>query len=165
MSTFGFLESERLLGKVVLLQNSIDPDVDCPLPALSRLQVEGLFANQILPYLPRKLCPSTVGLLNVMMVNGGLTAPQSPARLGGRAIDPSLVCVVSQFGVDDKPTVFRGSHFINVRSLMVCVRTLGLILLQSENPPPCNEHYLMKCSKGVRIDIIHKYPVRKHDYS
>lgn len=121
MSTFGFLESERLLGKVVLLQNSIDPDVDCPLPALSRLQVEGLFANQILPYLPRKLCPSTVGLLNVMMVNGGLTAPQSPARLGGRAIDPSLP-------------------------------------LHKQNPPPCNEHYLMKCSKGPAVcKYSHEY--------
>ncbi|TFK76052.1 hypothetical protein BDN72DRAFT_867759 [Pluteus cervinus] len=102
LSTFGSLESEQLLGKVVLLQSPSDAESESPLPVIPRLTVERLFMSQPLPYLPRRVSPMAVCPPNLVM---------SPSRLGGRVIDPSLP-------------------------------------LHKQNPPPCNEHYLMTCSKG-----------------
>lgn len=31
-----------------------------------------------------------------------------------------------------------------------------------ENPPPCNEFYLMTCSKGVRFTMVSKFPSTDH---
>lgn len=44
--------------------------------------------------------------------------------------------------------------------------TAGSVLILCifiENPPPCNEFYLMTCSKGVRISVGHKLSVHDAD--
>jgi len=122
MSMFSTLEKEQLLGKIVMLRSSNDLDVDSRLPSLPRLNVDGLFMTEK----PTgrgftKLSPLTVGSFSTVTTNGGLISPQSPARAGGRMIDP-------------------------------------LLPLHRQNPPPCNEHYLMSCSKGAAVC---KY---SHDY-
>ncbi|RDB22628.1 hypothetical protein Hypma_010354 [Hypsizygus marmoreus] len=121
MSTFSALENEQLLGKIVMLHSSNDLDIDSRLPSLPRLNVDGLFMMEKLPRVFTKLSPLTVGSFSTVTTNGGLISPQSPARAGGRLIDPSLP-------------------------------------LHRQNPPPCNEHYLMTCSKGAGVC---KY---SHDY-
>ncbi|GLB33666.1 hypothetical protein LshimejAT787_0105500 [Lyophyllum shimeji] len=108
MSMFSSLEKEQLLGKIVMLRSSSDLEVDSRLPSLPRLIVDGLFMTEK---------PS-----GRVTTNGGLLSPQSPARGGGRLIDPCLP-------------------------------------LHRQNPPPCNEHYLMTCSKGAAVC---KY---SHDYT
>ncbi|KAF8076246.1 hypothetical protein FPV67DRAFT_1573359 [Lyophyllum atratum] len=122
MSMFSTLEKEQLLGKIVMLRSSSELDVDARLPSLPRLNVDRLFMTDR----PSgrgftKLTPLTVGSFSTVTTNGGLISPQSPARAGGRMIDPSLP-------------------------------------LHRQNPPPCNEHYLMSCSKGAAVC---KY---SHDY-
>ncbi|KAG6878107.1 hypothetical protein C0993_012111 [Termitomyces sp. T159_Od127] len=91
MSTFDALEKEQLLGKIVILRSSNELDLDSRLPCLPRLAVEGLFmtekpSGRSFP----KLTPLTVGSFSNVTTNGGLISPQSPARAGGRMVDPSL---------------------------------------------------------------------------
>ncbi|KAJ6539205.1 hypothetical protein B0H19DRAFT_1177691 [Mycena capillaripes] len=116
ISTFDSLESEQLLGKLVMMNASTDADsgsMSIPLPSL---KLERLFMNQ---KLQQKPAPLSVRCVNT---NGGLISPQSPAsHTSGRVIDPSLP-------------------------------------LHKQNPPPCNEHYLMTCSKGSAIcKYSHEY--------
>lgn len=93
MSTFNALEKEQLLGKVVRLSISEDlEEVDSKLPSLPRLVLDGLFMREKLPRVVTKLAPLSVGPVSTVTTNGGLISPQSPARTGGRIIDPSLVC-------------------------------------------------------------------------
>ncbi|KAF5388138.1 hypothetical protein D9615_000264 [Tricholomella constricta] len=90
ISMFNALEKEQLLGKIVLLHSS-DLDVDSRLPSLPRLNVDGLFMTEKLYDRGfSKLSPLTVGPFSTVTTNGGLISPQSPARVGGRMIDPSL---------------------------------------------------------------------------
>ncbi|KAJ7047511.1 hypothetical protein C8F04DRAFT_1059127 [Mycena alexandri] len=113
-STFDALESEQVLGKVVILEGN-DGNVDSISIPLPSLKVDGIFMH------PQLLRP---GPLSVRCVNtmGGLISPQSPAsHTSGRSIDPSLP-------------------------------------LHKQNPPPCNEHYLMTCSKGPAVcKYSHEY--------
>ncbi|KAG5636431.1 hypothetical protein H0H81_008106 [Sphagnurus paluster] len=122
MSMFSALEKEQLLGKMVFLHSSSHQNMDARLPALPSLYVDGLFmADKLSGRGFMKLSPLTVGSFSTVTTNGGLISPQSPARPGGRVIDPGLP-------------------------------------LHRQNPPPCNEHYLMSCSKGAAVC---KY---SHDY-
>jgi len=115
MSTFSALEKEQLLGKVVRLSNSEDlEEANSTLPSLPRLVLDGLFMKDKLPRVVTNLAPLSVGPVSTVTTNGGLISPQSPARTGGRIIDPSLP-------------------------------------LHRQNPPPCNEYYLMTCSKGSSV--------------
>ncbi|KAJ7781389.1 hypothetical protein B0H16DRAFT_1818649 [Mycena metata] len=112
-STFDALESEQVLGKVVILKGNDDNvDISIPLPSL---KVDGIFMHHQLR--PR---PLTVRCVNTTA--GGLISPQSPAsHTSGRSIDPALP-------------------------------------LHKQNPPPCNEHYLMTCSKGPAVcKYSHEY--------
>ena len=87
------MEKEQLLGKVVRLSISEDlEEVDSKLPSLPRLVLDGLFMREKLPRVVTKLAPLSVGPVSTVTTNGGLISPQSPARTGGRIIDPSLVC-------------------------------------------------------------------------
>ncbi|KAJ7499063.1 hypothetical protein FB451DRAFT_1204130 [Mycena latifolia] len=109
ISTFDALQTEQLLGKLVMLLadgDSAGSIGNMPLPSLS---VDGLFMNPQLQRIAQKPTPLSVSCVTT---NGGLISPQSPVShtSGGRAIDPSLP-------------------------------------LHKQNPAPCNEHYLMTCSK------------------
>ncbi|KAF7352911.1 hypothetical protein MVEN_01258400 [Mycena venus] len=118
-STFDGLESEQLLGKLVIvgLNDGEGSSMSLPLPSLN--VTDGLFMH-------RKLQPKSAPLSGrCVNTNGGLISPQSPASHIGsvntRTIDPSLP-------------------------------------LHKQNPPPCNEHYLMTCSKGPAIcKYSHEY--------
>ncbi|KAJ6629143.1 hypothetical protein B0H10DRAFT_1988088 [Mycena sp. CBHHK59/15] len=113
---FGALQSEQLLGKVVLLTN--DGAGDQIRLSFPSLRVEGLFMALRLQQIGQKP-PLTVSCVTT---NGGLISPQSPAPASGRIIDLSLV----------------------------------------QNPPPCNEHYLMSCSKGPAVcKYSHEYILTK----
>ncbi|KAJ7699934.1 hypothetical protein B0H17DRAFT_270091 [Mycena rosella] len=113
-SMFDALQSEQLLGKLVMLAADGDTGSVGNLP-LRFLRVDGIFMNPLQLQLQRT-AQQKPGPLSVSCVptNGGLMSPQSPAShtsgRSGRAIDPSLP-------------------------------------LHKQNPPPCNEHYLMTCSK------------------
>ncbi|KAG6817198.1 hypothetical protein H0H87_011556 [Tephrocybe sp. NHM501043] len=105
LSTFSALEKEQMLGKIVILRSSDEVELDSRLPSLPRLTVEGVFMTEK---------PSGRGFQK-------LSPLTSPARIGGRMIDP-------------------------------------LLPLHRQNPPPCNEHYLMTCSKGAAIcKYSHEY--------
>ncbi|KAJ7179851.1 hypothetical protein C8R43DRAFT_970718 [Mycena crocata] len=116
-STFDALESEHILGKLIILES--DRDVHPITMSLPVLRVDGLFMNQQLPQIGQKPSPLSAGCLNT---NGGLISPQSPvSNISGRIIDPALP-------------------------------------LHKQNPPPCNEHYLMTCSKGPAVcKYSHEY--------
>jgi hypothetical protein len=93
ISTFSTLEKEQLLGKVVRLSVSEKlEEAESSLPSLPRLVLEGLFMGEKLPRVVTKLAPLSVAPVGTVTTNGGLISPQSPARTGGRIIDPSLVC-------------------------------------------------------------------------
>lgn len=92
ISTFSTLEKEQLLGKIVRLSISENlEEVESKLPSLPRLVVEGLFMKEKLLRAVTKLSPLIVGSVSTVTTNGGLISPQSPARMGERIIDPSLV--------------------------------------------------------------------------
>lgn len=123
MATFSAFERDQVLGKLVLIDaNQRTGLVDqFQIHAIPRLWVDSLFMFERLPKISRILTPSTMASFNSAASNGGLISPQSPDRVLGRVIDPSLP-------------------------------------LHKQNPPPCNEHYLMTCSKGAGMC---KY---SHDY-
>ncbi|KAG6832932.1 hypothetical protein H0H92_004816 [Tricholoma furcatifolium] len=94
MSTLSILEKEKLLGKMVLIRSSNEMELDPRLPTLPRLTIEGLFmaekpSGRGFP----KLSPLTVSSFSSVTTNGGLVSPQSPARVAGRLIDPSLAAI------------------------------------------------------------------------
>ncbi|KAJ7276254.1 hypothetical protein B0H12DRAFT_10813 [Mycena haematopus] len=116
ISTFDALESNQLLGKLVMVGPNDGEGSSMNLPVPSLKVKDGLFLNY---KLQQKPAPLHVRCVNT---NGGLISPQSPAsHISGRTIDPSLP-------------------------------------LHKQNPPPCNEHYLMTCSKGpVNCKYSHEY--------
>ncbi|KAF8211261.1 hypothetical protein K438DRAFT_1806988 [Mycena galopus ATCC 62051] len=117
ISTFNALESEQLLGKLVIVGSNDGEGSSMGLPLPSLKVQDGLFMSC---QLPQNSAPLHVHGVNT---NGGLISPQSPAsHIGGRtAIDPSLP-------------------------------------LHKQQPPPCNEFYLMTCSKGpVNCKYSHEY--------
>ncbi|EDR12929.1 uncharacterized protein LACBIDRAFT_311971 [Laccaria bicolor S238N-H82] len=123
MATFSALEKDQILGKLVLIDANPQTGLgdQFQIHAIPRLCVDSLFMFERLPKISRILTPLTMASFNSAASNGGLISPQSPDRVLGRVIDPSLP-------------------------------------LHKQNPPPCNEHYLMTCSKGAGMC---KY---SHDY-
>lgn len=113
MATFSALEKDQILGKLVLIDANPQTGLgdQFQIHAIPRLCVDSLFMFERLPKISRILTPLTMASFNSAASNGGLISPQSPDRVLGRVIDPSLP-------------------------------------LHKQNPPPCNEHYLMTCSKG-----------------
>lgn len=158
MTTLSALERDQMLGKIVILYpaqgspngNSENTNVF----SMPRLAVDGLFLAGKLPRgLPKKLAPLSTSSYSSVTSNGGLISPQSPARPSGRPIDPSLVNHLHDlqaFGwTTDVAMDFQPLH---KRPCIYFLVHIVLILRPSllENPPPCNEFYLMTCSKGVR---------------
>ncbi|KAJ4472339.1 hypothetical protein J3R30DRAFT_3524603 [Lentinula aciculospora] len=110
--TFNHLQSERLLGKLVIL-HSLSEDLSDQAFAIPVLNVAKLLVQQPLQLSMQQLTPLSVTSSMEHTSgpsNGGLVSPQSPVN-GIRYTDPRYP-------------------------------------LHKQNPPPCNEHYLMACSKG-----------------
>ncbi|OBZ76776.1 hypothetical protein A0H81_03973 [Grifola frondosa] len=127
-STLATLEKEELLGKLVLMQGSSEPTEDIRQLPVPFMQVDGLFMSERPAYVPRRPGP-LIGLNNANVVtNGGLISPQSETQ--------STV-----------PTAARGVP-----------RPIDPTKpLHKQTPPPCNEHYLMTCSKGVGCKYSHDW--------
>ncbi|KAF8974357.1 hypothetical protein BDZ97DRAFT_1773181 [Flammula alnicola] len=146
MPTLSALERDQMLGKIVILhpsQESPNGNGDRPnVFSMPRLAVDGLFLSEKLPRgVSKKLAPLTTGSYSAVTSNGGLISPQSPARPSGRPIDPSLV-----------------THSYDLHLQLHTDLALGLQPLHKQNPPPCNEFYLMTCSKGAGLcKYSHEY--------
>ncbi|KAJ7283788.1 hypothetical protein C8J57DRAFT_1293585 [Mycena rebaudengoi] len=144
-STFGALRNEQLLGKLVLLRSTNDDDSDTTSLSLLSLKVDGLFMPQKLLRGAQKLAPLSMNFVNA---NSGLISPQSPAsHTSARSLDPSHTSVRS----------------LDTSQTQTSVRSLDPSLpLHKQNPPPCNEHYLMTCSKGPAVcKYSHEYHLTK----
>ena len=136
-STLTALENEHLLGKLVTLEGHDDIPSELRKLCLPSLKLEGLFVTQQLHSLSKRLAPLTMPGSNSVTTNGGLMSPRSPSNSSSssekRSIDPSLV---------------RNARTPRCKVLR-CVQPL-----HKQNPPPCNEYYLMSCFKGVRILVL-----------
>lgn len=157
MPVFSALEREDMLGKITLLypsQSNLEASADRPNAfTLPSLVLDGLFLSERPPRAPKKLAPLSTGPYSAVTSNGGLISPQSPARTVGRPIDTTVVTHFVRlpcypYDIDAMISLPQPLHK-RVSSFSPSHYRLDLILC-SENPPPCNEHYLMTCSKGVR---------------
>jgi hypothetical protein len=137
-STLTALEKEHFLGKLVTLERQDDNPSELRKLYLPSLKLEGLFETQHLPSLPKRLPPLTMPGSNSVTTNGGLMSPRSPSNSSSssekRIIDPSLV---------------RDVQIVGCENAQCCVQPL-----HKQNPPPCNEYYLMSCFKGVGISTF-----------
>ncbi|PPQ66755.1 hypothetical protein CVT24_008712 [Panaeolus cyanescens] len=132
LSLLNSLEKEQLLGKISVISHSQDQDMNGErqsLLVLPRLVIDGLFHVEKLVRLPKKLAPLSTGSYSSVTSNG-LISPESPGSSLGRPIDPSL------------PLHKRMGHPMTLYNNLDAPSFI-------ENPPPCNEHYLMSCSKGA----------------
>lgn len=94
MSLLNNLEKDQLLGKISVISQSQDQEINGerqPLFILPRLVIDGLFHPERLVRQPKKLAPLSTGSYSSVTSNG-LISPESPASSLGRPIDPSLVC-------------------------------------------------------------------------
>ncbi|KAJ3909282.1 hypothetical protein F5879DRAFT_934154 [Lentinula edodes] len=113
-SAFDNIQSENLLGKLVLLRSLLDDCTDQTF-AIPALNVEKLLVQQPLHPSRQQLTPLSMAASMEPVAgpsHGGLVSPQSPVCIGMRYPDPRYP-------------------------------------LHKQTPPPCNEHYLMACSKGA----------------
>ncbi|KAF4600844.1 hypothetical protein EYR38_005489 [Pleurotus pulmonarius] len=146
--TFRTLNLERLLGKIVFLGGHTDAPGHRGHATISAptLGVEGVFQPPSSHLPPQKPSPLTVPTSNVTVAtNGGLISPKSPSR-GTRLIDPTL----------NRKPLHKRTPDVTLCSEGGWVADNSIQSI--ENPPPCNEHYLMTCSKGPALC---KY---SHDY-
>ena len=156
MSTFSALEKDQILGKLVLLYSTHDNiAVDNPgMYSLPRLVLNRLFLSEKVPHVVKKLAPLATGPFSSVTSNGGLISPQSPARSVGRPIDPSLVSLLLSCLGSDVSTCSSAVAFTQAYVFLYYFN-MPSDQQGTENPPPCNEHYLMACSKGVRDICCH----------
>ncbi|KAK7049651.1 hypothetical protein VNI00_005682 [Paramarasmius palmivorus] len=127
---FAQLDTDGLLGKLVLLHSTIHELSRIQPYKIPSLQVDNLLVDYNRFVEPLRLGSSPPQISPFSAMSGGLVSPQSPTSIGSRFIDPSL------------PLHKRRSSAIPVFATHPDRCTL-------ENPPPCNEHYLMTCSKGA----------------
>ncbi|KAF8915891.1 hypothetical protein CPB85DRAFT_384816 [Mucidula mucida] len=95
----------------------------------------------------RKLSPLNVGR------RGGVTLPLELGSLAG-LVSPS-----------SKSSSSAGSSSTTPSSISPSSQTYAVLdpnlPLHKQNPPPCNEHYLMSCSKGTSCRYSHSYKLTK----
>lgn len=112
-----------------------EPSAELQNLCLPSLRLEGLFMDQTLSYLPKKLAPLNMSTSKSVTTNGGLISPRSPSNSSSsgskKSIDPSLVSYASMI-------TENSANPLNI-----------LQPLHKQAPPPCNEYYLMSCFKGV----------------
>ncbi|CAL1701468.1 unnamed protein product [Somion occarium] len=133
LATFNSLNEEELMGKLALLKGPNDPADDIQQLALPVIAVEDLFELHKLPSADKR--PGPISLpppgMGSITTNGGLISPQSESHFS-RASDPSKT----------------------TRNLKLIDATKPL---HKQSPPPCNEHYLMTCSKGSTCKYSHEW--------
>ncbi|KAI9000874.1 hypothetical protein BD414DRAFT_15154 [Trametes punicea] len=135
LTTWDSLANEDLAGRLVLVQPPNNP-----FPAMRRmparsLRCDGLFvAERVNPWMSRRpgplfgLSDSALGVVT----NGGLISPQSESQASMTTPPPQNLSERLKPIDPSKP-------------------------LHKQNPPPCNEHYLMSCSKGPNCKYSHDW--------
>ncbi|KZT65986.1 hypothetical protein DAEQUDRAFT_758990 [Daedalea quercina L-15889] len=135
------LEKDELLGKVVLLQGSTGLPEELRQLPVPIMQADNLFMSQPPAYIHRR--PGSiplVGLNQNITTQGGLISPQSETHV--TAASTSVATTVS---ARPGPTVNGTKPIDPMRPL------------HKQVPPPCNEHYLMSCSKGANCKYSHDW--------
>ncbi|KAH9943309.1 uncharacterized protein BXZ73DRAFT_97356 [Epithele typhae] len=130
------LERDDLTGKLVLVQ----PPLVARHLAVRPIHLEGLFREEKMNAIPIRRPGPLIGLseagINVNMgvvTNGGLISPRSESQKSMPSPPPSHGSPDGLKQIDpSKP-------------------------LHKQNPPPCNEHYLMNCSKGANCKYSHEW--------
>jgi hypothetical protein len=145
-STLTALENEQLLGKLVIFQGYNEIANELQKLSLPSLKVDGLFMTQKLPYIAKKPSPVVGAVGDDTVTNEDSNSPRSPNPSFPRLIDPSLVNIIGLLGC--ALSDFSHSPFTNARRNTRYAFPLQLTSV-AESPPPCNEHYLMTCSKSV----------------
>ncbi|EJF56603.1 hypothetical protein DICSQDRAFT_183737 [Dichomitus squalens LYAD-421 SS1] len=132
------LMQEDLAGKLVLLQPPMKPTPLVRQMAVRNIRFEGLFSEESLSPIPmRRPGPGLLGISESnlhphVITNGGLISPQSETQ-GSISPPPA----------NRTPEGFK--HIDPSKPL------------HKQNPPPCNEHYLMTCSKGTNCKYSHEW--------
>ncbi|KAI0774414.1 hypothetical protein C8Q74DRAFT_1368893 [Fomes fomentarius] len=139
LNMYGNLEEEDLAGKLVLLQVPKDSSPAVRHMAVRSIHLDGLFMEERLgpgPIAPGPLTAysdSNMGMGMGLVTNSGLISPQSE----------------SQGSMPTPPPAHRSpDHFKQVDPSKP---------LHKQSPPPCNEHYLMSCSKGANCKYSHEW--------
>ncbi|TFY52261.1 hypothetical protein EVJ58_g10116 [Rhodofomes roseus] len=140
------LEKDDLLGKVVLLQGSNGLPEELRQLPVSIMQTDSLFMAQPPAYVHRR--PGSiplVGLNQNITTQGGLISPQSETY--GTAASTSVTAAVNtRPGSGTTHGTTHGTKPIDSTKP-----------LHKQVPPPCNEHYLMSCSKGSNCKYSHDW--------
>ncbi|KAI0660844.1 hypothetical protein C8Q70DRAFT_747935 [Cubamyces menziesii] len=136
LAMYDALDKEDLVQKLVLMEPPSDS-----FPVIHRMSArttrfDGLFmAEKVTPWLARRPGP-LLGISEAssgVVTNGGLISPQSESQGSMYATPPPNGSSEYLKPIDPtKP-------------------------LHKQNPPPCNEHYLMTCSKGPNCKYSHDW--------
>ncbi|KAI0638328.1 hypothetical protein C8Q77DRAFT_1090587 [Trametes polyzona] len=133
LAMYDSLEKEDLVGKLVLMQPPQDTSFSMRRMSARSLHFDGLFmAEKVRPWMARRPGP-LLGISDSnssVITNGGLISPQSSE---------------SQVSLPTPPP-----RNLSAEGLRTIDPTKPL---HKQNPPPCNEHYLMACSKGVSVSV------------
>lgn len=133
------LDADQSLEKIVWLESRRFVMMDRPRFGLPTLTVDGLFAygsSLVGSDAPKTPSPT---LLSPFM-NGGLPSPESPT-INVAAASSATATMISPVSA-----VPAGKKEID-----------PTLPLHKQNPPPCNEHYLMSCTKGPSCKYSHDY--------
>ncbi|KAL1944302.1 hypothetical protein VTO73DRAFT_3487 [Trametes versicolor] len=136
LAMYDGLEKDDLVGKLVLMQppNEMSPAVRRM--SARTLRIDGLFMTEkVNPWAARRPGP-LFGLADghsSVVTNGGLISPQSESQSSGSTPPP-------------RHSSSEGLRYIDATKP-----------LHKQNPPPCNEHYLMACSKGSNCKYSHDW--------
>ncbi|KAI0720265.1 hypothetical protein C8T65DRAFT_8635 [Cerioporus squamosus] len=156
LSMYSSLEKEELVGKLVLLQPSSDASPAVQQMAVKSLRIDGLFMEERLSQLsgrrPGPLFGISEPALNPNVVtNGGLISPQSEGQGSMGPTPPPANRSPDNLKLIDqsKPLHKRKSRFLLYPRIPLTAAP--------ENPPPCNEYYLMECHKGPNCKYSHEW--------
>jgi len=135
------LEKDELLGKVVLLHGSNGLPEELRQLSVSNMQTETLFMAQPPAYVHRR--PGSIplaGLNQNITTQGGLISPQSETHV-----------TAASTSVGPGTNTRVGSNTNGAKPIDPTKP------LHKQFPPPCNEHYLMSCSKGANCKYSHDW--------
>ncbi|THH33656.1 hypothetical protein EUX98_g529 [Antrodiella citrinella] len=154
-STLNGFGNEELLGKLVLLQGHNEPSADFLQYSIPSIHVEDIFVPQKPYQTGVRPAPGPISLpppnLNHLTTTGGLISPESETH--STATNPS-----SQDGIGRLIDPLKPLHkreYLAALGPLCRLKTHAVAPI--ENPPPCNEHYLMSCSKGAGCKYSHDW--------
>jgi len=122
------IEKEKLTGKLVLLEGGRDFRNGLQQFALPSMRVEELFMPPGVSQAQQRPGPIPLAGFNNITTVGGLISPQSETQTSPSVPPPAA-------GIPIDPTK----------------------PLHKQTPPPCNEYYLMTCTKGVNCRYSHDW--------